>query len=233
MKYNTIIFSIFALALVGCDDGKIYPEDVKVDGDGLSITVKGEFQGCDQYSGSNYSIVVAAFKDGDNYATVSKPLNDGTDDIVLKNVDANVSTVEVCVITRLRERVVTLASQSVDASGGDTDVVFNAGEVNVSPFNAINMNIFATTCTQCHGATGVSAASLNLMPEEAYRNLVDVPSTVIEGEMRVKPGDASASTLWQAVATDISEAWPFDHSNLLTPERSGFVEYWINFGAND
>ncbi len=231
IKYLSLVAG--ALALAACDDGKIYPDDVVVSGDGLSVTVKGEFTGCDQYNSSSYSIVVAAFKEDDDYAVVSKPLSNGSDDIELKNVDANVNTVEICVITRLRERVLTLASMEIDATSGNTDFVFNAGEVNVAPFNAINHNIFATTCVQCHGATGTSAASLNLLEAEAYQNLVNVPSTVIEGELRVNPRNAEASTLWQVLATDISEAWRFDHSNLLTPERSGFVEYWINNGAND
>lgn len=233
MKLKYLAIVVATLSLVGCDEGKIYPDDLVAGNEGLSVTVKGEFSGCNEYEGSNYSIVVAAFKDGDNYATVSKPLTNGNDDIVLKNVDVSVSTVEICVITRLREKVITFASKELTPSDGNSDIIFSVGEVNVEPFNAINHNIFATSCVQCHGATGISAASLNLTADEAYRNLVNVPSAVIEGEMRVRPGDASASTLWQALATDISEAWRFDHSNLLTPERSGFVEYWINNGADD
>lgn len=221
------------LSLSACDDGKIYPEDVVVGGEGLTVTVKGEFTGCNLYDGSDFSIVIAAFNDGDNFATVSKPLTDGTDDITLKNVDPNASTVEICVINRLRERVLTLASQNVETSAGNADIIFNAGEINASPYEAINRQIFTTSCAQCHGATGVAAASLNLMPEEAYRNLVNVPSTVVPGEKRVAPGDAAASTLWQALATDISEAWRFDHSNLLTPERCEFVKFWINNETND
>lgn len=231
IRYLPIVAAM--LTLIGCDDGKIYPDDVVVNESGLSVTVKGEFEGCQDYDGSGYSIVVAAFKDGDSFAMVSKPLADGSEDIVLKNIDPTASTVEICVITRLREKVVTLASKDLDASNGTADFIFNVGEIDASPFNAINHNIFATTCVQCHGATGVSAASLNLTADEAYRNLVNVPSTVVEGEMRVNPGNASVSTLWQALATDTSEAWSFDHSNLLTPERSGFVEYWINSGADD
>ncbi|MCM1490948.1 MAG: hypothetical protein NC095_09010 [Muribaculum sp.] len=231
--YKYLLIVAVLLSLIGCDEGKIYPDDLVVGGEGLSVVVKGEFSGCKDYDGSGYAIVVAAFKDGDNYATVSKPLTDGSEDIVLKNVDASVSSVEVCVITRLREKVITFASKDVNLADGNTDIVFNAGEINVAPFNAINHNIFATTCVQCHGATGTSAASLNLIADEAYRNLVNVPSTVMEGEMRVAPGNASVSTLWQALATDVSEGWRFDHSNLLTPESSGFVQYWINSGAND
>ncbi|MDE7108999.1 MAG: hypothetical protein K2O49_03385, partial [Muribaculaceae bacterium] len=95
----------------------------------------------------------------------------------------------------------------------------------------IETGVFATTCSQCHGATGHAAAGLDLLPEQAYAMLVGVSSTVIPDEMRVAPGDASASTLWQALATDISDAWAFSHSNLLTFEKTGFIESWINKGA--
>lgn len=61
--------------------------------------------------------------------------------------------------------------------------------------------------------------------------LVDVPSTVIDGADRVIPDDASASTLWQAVATGISSGWSFNHSELLKSNEIDFIENWINSGA--
>lgn len=232
-KYLIILPALVANMLSGgCDEGKIYPDVQETEANGLSVSVKGSFEGCGGYENSDYGIVVAAFKEGDDFAVISKPLTDGSDDIELKNIDTSVSTVEICVISRLRERIITIASMDIDPSDGP-DFTFNVGELDVAPFSIINDNIFTTSCVQCHGATGVSAASLNLLAAEAYRNLVNVPSTVIDGEMRVLPGDATASTLWQIVATDISETMKFDHSNLLTPEKSGFIEEWINRGAND
>lgn len=226
------LFPMVCVLAAGCDDGKIYPAEQEVSATGLSVTVKGELDGCSQYADSDYAIVVAAFKADDEYAVISKPLADGTDDIVLKNIDSSVATVEICIISRLRERIFTIASMPVDASAGP-DFTFDVGSLNVAPFSVIDNNIFATSCVQCHGATGTSAASLNLTKGNAYKGLVNVASTVVEGEKRVSPGDASASTLWQAVATDVSETWKFDHSNLLTTEKSGFIQEWINNGADD
>jgi len=233
MKYSikAFIFTILC-ALASCDDGKIYPDEPNVLTDGLSVTVKGEFDGCRQYDNSGYAIVVAAFKEDDDFAIISKPLTDGSHDIILKNIDSAASSVEICVISRLRERIFSIASMPIDAESGP-DFTFDAGQLDVAPFSVINNNIFASSCVQCHGATGNSAASLNLTTEEAYRNLVNAPSTVVKGEMRVCPGVANASTLWQAVASDISESWRFDHSNLLSTETSGFIQEWINNGAND
>ena len=232
IKVSVWILGALPLVCGGCDDGKIYPDNSTVEATGFTLTMKGEIEGCDRYDGSGYTVALAAFEEGNEFAVVSKNLSDGTDDISVTNVDRKVATVEICVINRLRKRVVTFASENV-AGATDNDVIFNVGEVNVSPFNAINRDIFTTTCLQCHGGTETPAAELDLNASKAYADIVNVPSKVVEGEMIVNPGDAPASTLWQIVATDISEAWRFDHSNLLTTEKSSFIEFWINNGAHD
>lgn len=216
----------------GCDDGKIYPDDSTIEATGLTLTMKGDISGCGQYEGSSFTVALAAFEEGNEFAVVSKNLSDGSGDITVTNVDRDISTVEVCIINRLRKRIFTLASQSVAGTTGG-DIIFNAGDVDVSPFAAISNGIFATTCLQCHGATGTAAAGLDLSPGKAYSDMVNVPSSVADGEMIVSPGNASASTLWQIVATDISDSWRFDHSNLLTSDQSSFIEFWINNGAHD
>lgn len=231
-KGSVLAAVLLSAMLSSCDEGKIYPDDIVIAESGMSVTVKGSFSGCGAYEDSDFGIVVAAFREGDDYAVVSRPLVDGSDCIVLKNVDPSVSTVEICVISRLRERVFRLASMEVDASSG-ADLTFDAGELDVAPFAVIDSGVFSATCTQCHGATGASAASLDLMPGRAYSGLVNVPSTVVAGQMRVEPGNADASTLWEAVASDVSESWRFDHSNLLTPVKNDFIREWINSGADD
>lgn len=231
-KMTVWLLAPVSLAIVACDDGKIYPDNATIETTGFTLTMKGEITGCDQYDNTGYTVALAAFEDGNDFAVVSKNLFDGTDDVTVTNVDRKVSTVEVCIINRLRERVFTLLSENVEGATFN-DVIFNVGEVNVGMFQVISSEIFTKTCLQCHGATGTSAAGLDLSPEKAYADLVNVPSKVVEGEMIVTPGDAAASTLWQIVATDISDSWNFDHSNLLTTDKSSFIESWINKGAND
>lgn len=216
----------------GCDEGKIYPDEQITTENGVTLTLTGTFEGCSGYENSDYGIVIAAFRDGEDFAVVSRPLADGDNELTLKNIDPSVSSAEICVISRLRERILTIASMPIEAGAG-SDLHFDAGRMDVRPFFIINHNILATSCVQCHGATGTSAASLNLTEAESYRNLVNAPSTVMNGEVRVQPGDASASTLWQTLATDVSESWKFDHSNLLTPEKSGFIKEWIDNGADN
>lgn len=229
-KIPLLGISVVALFATGCDDGKIYPDNSGVATTGFTVTMKGELTGCDQYADTQYTVALAVFEDDNEFAVVSKNLNDGNDDISMTNVDRKVSTVEVCIINRLRKRVITLLSKSIDTT---EDVVFNIGELDAAPFAVICSEIFNKTCLQCHGGTETPAAGLDLNASKAYSDIVNKPSTVVEGEMIVNPGNASASTLWQVVATDISESWRFDHSNLLTSEKSSFIESWINNGAHD
>lgn len=232
MKTADFVKGIILFALPGilaaCDDGKIYPsENDNFGGDGITVTMIGKISGSENAYGSGYSLALAAFSDGNSFAVVSKSVGDGDDGVTLSNVSTSASTIELCIINSLRKKVMTLASMSLK-EGNDKNVTFNVGDIDASPFAVIDNNIFSATCIQCHGATGHAAAGLDLQPGEAYRMLVDVPSTVVEGLKRVEPGNASASTLWEAVATDESASWTFNHSNLLTSDESGFIENWIN-----
>lgn len=217
----------------GCDDGKIYPSDADLSGDnGISVVMTGTITGAGNSYESGYTLALAAFNEGNEFAVASKTVGDGSETIELTNVSPTVNSVELCVINSLRKRILTLAYVAVDGSAGDR-VVFDIGDVDASPFSVINREIFSTTCVQCHGATGHAAAGLDLQPDKAYEMLVNVPSTVVDGMRRVAAGDASASTLWQAVATDVSSTWKFHHNNLLTPDQSAFIENWINNLQND
>lgn len=226
------LLAVLPLLMAGCDDGKIYPDNSEIESTGFSVTMKGVLTGCGQYDDTQYTVALAAFETDNEFAVVSKNLSDGADDVTVTNVDRNVTTIEICIINRLRKRVITLASMPV-APSAENDVMFDVGELDVAPFAAISSGIFTKTCLQCHGGTETPAAGLDLNASKAYADIVGVPSKVVEGEMIVNPGNAPASTLWQAVATDISESWRFDHSNLLNGDKSSFIESWINNGAND
>lgn len=231
--FQGILGVALPFAAAGCDDGKIYPSETgPADSDGFTVVMNGEITGIGDSYDSKYSVVIAGFEDGNEYAAITKRVKEGSDAIELTNVPTDVSTIELCVINTLRERVMTLKSFPVSAESGER-VTVDAGNVDVSPFAAIVSDVFSTTCIQCHGGAGHAAAGLDLQPETAYGMLVNVPSAVVEDEKRVDPGNAGSSTLWQAVATDRSQVWSFDHSNLLTSEKSGFIEYWINNLVDD
>ena len=223
--YSTLLTAA-SLTLASCDDGRIYPSDgSETGGSGRSVVMKGEVTGCGDFYGTDYSVVLAAFCEGNRFASVTKTVSDGSEDVTLTNISGDAASVELCVINRLRERIFTLATLPL-TSGQTGEITFEIGKADASPFNVIETGVFATTCSQCHGATGHAAAGLDLLPEQAYAMLVGVSSTVIPDEMRVAPGDASASTLWQALPTDISDASAFSHSYLPTFAKTGFKESW-------
>lgn len=214
----------------GCDEGKIYPDDERAAGEGVVVRMKGHISGASAY-GTGYSLVLAIFSEGSDFAEISKNVGDGDIDVELTDVLSGECHAELCVINTLRKRVLSLAeTPPIKADAGET-VIFEIGDVEASPFDVINEKIFATTCLQCHGGTGHSAARLELTREMAYSMLVGVPSAIETGMMRVAPGMPGESTLWEAVATDVSSDWNFNHSNLLEPEKSGFITSWIEKGA--
>ncbi|MDE5791522.1 MAG: hypothetical protein K2H96_09890 [Muribaculaceae bacterium] len=235
LKSAIHVFFAFGMGLLfcSCDEGKIYPSENNGDGDGFTVVLSGNITGTEGYAGTGYAPVLAVFEEGSDFAEVSKAVETGDSKVEINNVKVEEGSAELCVINTLRKRVLTLASVDISKSSAENGGVvrFEVGDVNVSPFESISSRIFSTTCIQCHGGTSHSAAGLNLSREQAYSMLVNVPSAVEEGMFRVKPEELTKSTLWEAVATDASAHWSFNHSNLLTVEESGFISNWIEKGA--
>lgn len=82
------------------------------------------------------------------------------------------------------------------------------------------------------GASNHAAAGLYLTDGRSRESLVGVRSALVDGAMRVSPGNARASVLWQAVATDVSAAWRYDHTVEIPSESTRrLIEAWIDGGA--
>ncbi len=104
-------------------------------------------------------------------------------------------------------------------------------------FAAIQEVVFARYgCTEqnCHGSG--AQGGLDLRPEVAYQNLVDVPATLVPGQKRVEPGSKDRSFLYRKLA-----AATFEHAVEGTPMPSGrralpeaelrAIQRWIQAGA--
>lgn len=225
-----ILSSVLAVAAVACDEGKIYDDAGTGGDDGVTSTVRftGEVTGLDSWSGSDYTVVVAGFADSD-YAEVSKPVTSG--DMEMGGVTDDVTSVELCVINRLRKRVVTLAStEPVKASDGY--IHFDAGKVDGGMYGAVQTSVFDAACVQCHGGSNHAAASLNLVAPESYGALVNKESVKSPDMMRVSPGNAQESVLWRALATDMSDDWAYRHQTIISNTTSvDLVKAWIDAGA--
>ena len=240
---SPFLFSLllFSLTFAACDSGDIVEKTTADENNGHTVKLSVSVTGMSDLN-EKYSLALATFKSGDNYALTTFGIPTNTKDhelvnIVAPNIDGDVSTVELVIINRLRQRIMTLASINMDEYADATDTIrMEAGAVNVNMFNLIQQRVFNMSCVQCHGGNGGSgAANLNLTEGKAFDNLVDVPSTRKEGRFRVVSGTASQSLLHQILAEGGEDILHYNHTEVLSsqfkndvaPVRT-FIDDWIN-----
>ena len=245
LKFFTLHFSLFTLLLAACDSGDIIEKTVTQESKGHTVKLTATVTGLSDLS-DRYSLTLAAFESGSNYALTTYAIpqtDDGTElSLVVPNVGSEVNTVELAITNRLRQRVITLASINMDDYAQSTDTIrFNAGKVDASMFSVIQHNVFNQSCIQCHGGNGGSgAANLNLTEGLAYSNLVDKASTRKEGMYRVVSGNASQSLLHQILAEGGEEILHYNHTEVLSSRFKDdvaavrtFIDDWITKLKNE
>ena len=145
--------------------------------------------------------------------------------------DENISTVELCITNRLRQRVATFLEQPLSNIQGDT-LRLSAETVNLGMFQTIQDMVFTPTCARCHGLGNTPAAGLNLSEGKSYESLVNHVSSKEERGMRVVAGDAASSLLHKVINGDQSGV-SFNHSNMIKESSTlALIDHWINTGAN-
>lgn len=213
--------------LTACDEGRIYDEAVGGERGGLRVEVT-----VSNSSGANawfegYSLAVAGFSAVSEYAIISKALtvdDDGNCRVTLDGIPAEVRTVELCVIDRLRRKVATF--RSVGIGDGPLEIISDGDDF--SPESPIQSEIFNTTCVNCHGGANFAAAGLNLSEGRSFGELIGVQSVKVPEEMRVAPGNAEASVLYRILAGNASAGWNYDHSVEITAsEKLELIKNWI------
>ena len=222
------------LLLVGCDEGRLYGDDVVIANEGGSARVTTVISGMDTWTDS-YTLAVAGFEDGNEFALISKNIEasvtDGKCDVVLTGIPPEVATVELCAIDRLRRRVATFASTVYN--GGTDTVRIDVPSVNLSMARAIQQEIFNTTCIQCHGGSNHVAAGLNLTDGVSFGQMIAVPSVKLPDMNRVKPGESGESVLYLILGGNVSSSWSYDHSvEVVRQEKLDLIRNWIDGGAN-
>ncbi len=236
MKNRSLIFAaIFgALGLAACDEGDIQEQAADVQASGKVAQLTAHVSGLDSWS-SQYSVVLAAFAEGSDYAVAQKPLPEDAEGDVQTTLNLTgdaLTTVELCVTNRLRQRVVSFASVPVSQLQADT-LRLDAGNVDLGMFTTIQELVFTGTCARCHGLGNSPAGGLTLAAGESYAALVGQPSSHPERGVRVVPGNATVSLLHKVIHGDPESGVKFDHSNMIKEARTiTLIDNWINAGAN-
>ena len=229
-KYTASILLSLLLCLGSCDEGRIYNTDTIQTVEGGTARFSGEVKGTESW-GQGYTLALAGFEDGNDYALISKNIetsvSDGKCDITLSGIPAEVTTIELCAVDRLRRRVATFISYEYSPQAGTIQI--REDGVDMSMSTAIQKEIFNTTCVQCHGGNGYAAAALNLLEGNSFGNLISVPSHKMPGINRVTPGQSAESELFLILDTDISADWNYDHSvEVVRQEKLDLIRNWID-----
>lgn len=229
--------------MASCDDGTIEKVTNATTG-GKIVKAEGTITGLSTWH-ERYNVAVAGFTESANnetmpYATISKVMTvdaNGHASIVLSGIGSSVTEIDICVLNRLRQRIVTFSSMNIaNEQQGDT-IRYDFGTIDASMLAGIQTGIFDASCTACHGANGTAAANLNLTDEQSYANLVGQHSTQLPEQYRVVPGDTANSVLWQVIYGNASESWPMNHADMLNKDRAaGLLQMladWITDGARN
>lgn len=226
---------VLAAGFTACDEGDIQPDEASVGIAGRTVRLEADLDGVDAWA-SRYSVVVAGFGQGNDYALIAKPVKASTDasghcEFELTGIQNDVTEVALCAIDPLRRRVATFVT--VDATDGEGTINITPSErIDVSMTGAVQTEIFDTRCVQCHGRTGHAAAGLDLVEGRSYASLVGVPSVKEPEHLRVALGNSTESTLWRALALPVTAHWGYDHSvEVVDDALLGLVADWIDAGA--
>ena len=234
-----IIFAsliLLTVCLTSCDDGLIYKE-VAYDTVGRSAKLEGKITGIGNWT-DGYTIAIAGFTDEDDYASISKAVqtdSEGNATVIMTNIPDEVTSVQLCVLDRLRRHVMTFYEAEIE---GIRDTIrMEVGTINASMFNAIQQGYLSTTCANCHGASNRTAAGLNLTEGKAYQAMVGVDSKKVEGKKIVDPNDAENSVLHMVLNQETVEGISMNHFDLVSEKNAQsilpLIDSWINNGAKE
>lgn len=241
-KYFYILISAcLFISLSACDDGRLYEEEIPMSTEGRTVNLKARLTGIKTWPQSSFYVAIAGFNNESDYALISKTVpapsvEGGEVTITLSGIKEEVTSVELCVISRLRQRVLSYYTISSAELATGNEINVDAGTLNVGMFPTIQERVFNTTCVNCHGAATSAAAGLYLTEGRSHAAMVGVPSKKIEGLNIVEPGKASESVLYQALATDISieKSWRYNHTaEVVNDDMLALIRTWINQGAEE
>lgn len=234
---KTYIFAsllLLSAAVASCDDGRIQEQSITFK-EGRVVKMTGTLSGLENWP-DEYNIAVAGFDGTDDYAVISKALpkdGDGRVQIVLSGINDDVTTVQLCVLDRLRRHVMTV--QEMELQQTRDTMYLEVGTRDVSMMGAIQEGYLSTTCANCHGASNRAAAGLYLTAGRSYNALVGKPSTKVSGINLVEPGNAERSLLHVILHQEVVDGISMTHRDLVSEKNEQsilpLIDSWINNGA--
>lgn len=238
-----ILLTVISSMLFACDSGDIPDKEVTVQESGKVVTVTATINGISDWGGK-YNVAVAAFTGDNQYALTQRVIPENTADgttvsIVMNNLSADVSTVELALTNKLRKRILTLASMNIDDFKADGDTIrMDLGTIRIDETGCIQRGIFNVACIQCHGANGRTAGNLNLTDGNSPACLVDVDAqSSVEGQgyKRVVAGNPEASLLYRILTPGGETILHYNHTEVLSSqfknnlnEVKSLLYEWIN-----
>ena len=174
------MYALFLLFGLGCDEGKIYPDET-VDS-GRTATVSLSFTGLKAWPKENMLSLCAFGEDKSKplqTQRISKPAEDGKRlKLRLNNVTPDTRSIEVAVISRGLRLVYSYYTSPVDDSDEPLDL--SVGELDLASFKRVQAQVFDLNCLSCHGGGSGLAGQLDLRDDVAYKSLVNVKAPLSE-----------------------------------------------------
>ena len=218
---------VVALLCVSCDSGDIYPADDVATG-GTTAYANVGFDNLAAWP-TAYTVVIAAFADGDDYPlvskTIAKPAGSEANALTLPSIPDEADYLSICILRKNRQLLFSFYSQRVDAVE-DERITIPDLTVDLLEYGRIQSQVFAN-CVQCHGGSSSAAAGLYLTPERSYDALVGVPSTIAD-KLLVSAGFPDESFLVDVLQGD--EQVRYNHTNGTLnndEEDTELIETWI------
>jgi len=233
-----ILCTLSLAIFISCDDGSVTEKTIDVP-DGRTARLTALVSGADTWP-KGYDLAFAGFSSDDDYASVVRllrPAADGTVDVTLTNIPSEVTSLELCIVNTLHQRVSTYARLEGTALQTDDLILLRAGDVDVGMYATLQTDFFDRRCISCHGGSSFAARGLYLTSGKSYEALVGAPSKRVEGQLLVEPGSPRSSILYQVVTTDLTADWGQSHADMLSPEKDShlltLLADWIRNGAKE
>lgn len=242
MKKLLLSLLLLCGIVVSCDDGRIYEKEIVIPKEGFTLKLTGSLSGMDSWP-SKYSLVLASFNANDEeheYAakSVAVPTNYNNAGTISFCMDGlkDVGDLELCVINRLRKRVVSFQKIAKDDIVITNDTVYmNVGNLDVDMFKSIQTSIFDAKCISCHGSQGKAPRNLFLTEGKSYSHLVNVQSSSAPEYKLVDPTSASNSLL--PIILNEDGILHHAHADILEGRIKStqitLIKDWIKNGAKE